>query len=435
MIKGIWHSKTAFILASIGAAVGIGNIWRFPYIASENGGIWFLIPYFVCIIVVGIPLFLMETGQGFLSKKEFMKAVETSKNLPFVKKFMRNMIGAFPIIVILVITAYYMAITSWILWFAIQFLMGNAVTFGEMAQEYSPIFAFIAVFAAGYYIALKNINKGIEPATKVLVPLFFVLLVALLIYSLSLPNSIDHLQTAFNGGPDKIFEPKTWYYALSQTLFSLSVGYGIIFTYGTHIKTGKMIYSSTFEVAAADLIASLIAFSTIAILSGVLGTHASGIGLSFDILPPFFENQGTIGLVLGVIFFILLFSAAFSSLIAMLNHINTSISFMQTSKKAIVAAAIFAIGLASILSYSPLKLDIFGKPVLDQLDFLFGTFLAPFCAIAIVICCAYFLPHEDIAKSIGIPKKYHKIFIMLIQKIIPTLLILLILFSQISGLY
>jgi NSS family neurotransmitter:Na+ symporter len=435
MIKGIWHSKKAFILASIGAAVGIGNIWRFPYIASENGGIWFLIPYFICLILVGIPLFMMESGQGALSKLEFFRAVQKSRNLPFIKNILRAGLGAFPIIVITVITGYYIAITSWILWFAFQFLMGNAPTFGEITQGYSQLIPFFLVFIGAIYIAMKNIHKGIEPATRILVPCFFFLLLALLIYALSLPNSLNYVQHEFNGGYEKIFESKTWYFALSQVLFSLSVGYGIIFTYGTHLKNGKIIYPSTFKVVLADTSASLIAFFTIAILSGVLGVHTTGLGLSFDILPPFFESQGTFGLIVGVIFFVLLFSAAFSSLIAMLNHINTSTSFLPVSKRALIAAGILTIGLIAILSYSPMKLDILGKPALDQLDFFFGTFLAPFCAIAMIICCAYLMPHESISELVGVPLRYQRFFVLLIQKIIPGLLILLIIFSQISGLY
>ena len=430
-----WSSKKAFVLASIGAAVGIGNIWRFPYIATGNGGIWFLLPYFICLLLVGIPLFMLESGQGYLLKRGFYKAVEGSANLPFIKKHIRRLIGAFPVLVSTAILGYYMALTGWTLWFAAKFLLGDAPTFTLMSQNFGSIVSYIIVFACGYYIALKGISKGIEPATNFLVPLLFVFLAGTFIYSLTLPAALDSLSNAFSAPADAVFNPRTWYYALSQVLFSLSVGYGIMFTYGLHLKAGRGIFGSSIEVAGADTAASLLAFFTIIMISGAIGTAHTGISLSFEPLPIFFFSQGLIGFMAGAAFFLLLFSAAFTSVISMITHTAKSTEFLHAGYKTLIAAGVFAIGMLSALSYSPMGLTAFGKPLLDLFDFAFGTFLAPFSALAVVFACAYLLPHHKVASAIGIPARFHTAFSFLIQKVLPAAFLLLIIFSQITGLY
>jgi NSS family neurotransmitter:Na+ symporter len=427
-----WSSKKAFVLASIGAAVGLGNIWRFPYIASQHGGVWFIVPYFICLILVGIPLFLLETGQGHRSKKNFPKTIEQTKNLSFVTRRIRQLLGAFPVLVSTVILGYYAALCSWTLWFAASFILGAMPNFQMMQQSFSPIIVFIVIFFGAYYAVAKGIGKGIEPVTNVLVPLSFVFLVALLAYSLTLPSAISNLQNAFASGAEKMIDPRVWYYALSQVLFSLSVGYGIMFTYGMHVRKGKEILSSAFQVAGADTAASLLAFFTI-IAIGIAGS--GGLALSFEILPTFFASQGFIGSIVGTIFFLLLFSVAFTSVISMLEHTKESTSFLPTIWKWGITASIFLIGLFSTLSYTPMNLQLLGKPVLDILDFVFGTFLAPFSALAVAIGCAYLMPHHKLANAIGLPKKYEKAFEVIVRKVVPTALLLLIIFSQMSGLY
>lgn len=427
-----WSSKKAFVLAAIGAAVGLGNIWRFPYIASQHGGVWFIVPYLVCLILVGIPLFLLETGQGHHSKKNFPKTIEQTKNLPFVKKHIRQFLGGFPILVSTVILGYYAALCSWTLWFAASLMLGWAPDFQMMQQSFSPVIVFIGVFAGAYYAVARGIARGIEPITNALVPLSFLFLAALLVYSLALPGAISNLQDAFASGADKIVDPRTWYYALSQVLFSLSVGYGIMFTYGMHVRRGKDIFSSAFQTAAADTSASLLAFFTIVAI-GIAGS--GGLALSFEILPAFFASQGIVGSVIGTVFFLLLFSVAFTSVISMLEHTKVSTSFLPKVWRWGIAAGIFSIGLFSVLSYTPMNLQLLGEPVLDVLDFVFGTFLAPFSALAVAIGCAYLMPHHRLAEAIGLPEKYEGAFEIIVRKVIPVALILLIIFSQMSGLY
>ncbi|MFH0817267.1 MAG: sodium-dependent transporter [Candidatus Micrarchaeota archaeon] len=430
-----WSSKTAFVLASIGAAVGLGNIWRFPYIASENGGLWFIIPYLVCLLIVGIPLFLLETGQGIILGRGFFKAIEQSPNLPFIKKPVRRLFGTFPVLVSTVILGYYTALCSWTLWFAVQFILGNGPSFSAMQQSYTSVIAFIVVFATAYWVVKRGISKGIEPITRYLVPTLFAFLLVLFIYSLTLPDAGSHLEMKLSGGFDKLFEPRTWYYALSQVLFSLSVGYGIMFTYGTYLKNGKGVFASAFQVAGADTAASLLAFISIVIIGATVNSPDSGLALSFEILPAFFASQGISGILIGAVFFGLLFGAAFTSVISMLEHTAVSTSFLKKRWRLSIEAAVFALGLLSVLSYTPLRLGAFGKPILDLLDFVFGTILAPFSALVIVISCAYLLPHQHLAGKIGVPERYRWLFVLAIRKVIPIAFLLLIIFSEMAGLY
>jgi len=430
-----WTSKSAFTLAAIGAAVGLGNIWRFPYIASEHGGIWFLVPYIFCLLVIGIPLFLIETGQGFTSKKGFFKSVERSQGLPFVKKNIRKAFGLFPVLVSTVILSYYMVLCSWALWFAVEFILGYGPSFGAMQQSYTTIITFVVVFISAFLVVIKGIHKGIEPVTRYLVPTLFVFLVIILLYSLSLPDTISYLGKALGGGEEKLFDTRTWYFAISQVLFSLSVGYGIMFTYGSHLRGGKGIVYSVFQIAGADTAASILAFLAIVAISATVGTQASGLVLSFEALPAFFANQGLVETAVGALFFALLFGAAFTSVISMIENTKESLSFLSINWKVAIGVGVFSLGILSILSYSPAMLEIFGKPVLYALDFMFGTFLAPFSALVVAFCCAYLLPHQHIARKIGLPRKYWPVFAFIIRRVLPAALLLLILFSQLSGLY
>ena len=430
-----WSSKTAFVLASIGAAVGLGNIWRFPYIASENGGLWFIIPYFICLLIIGIPLFLLETGQGIILGRGFFKAIEQSPNLPFIKRPVRRLFGTFPVLVSAVILGYYTALCSWTLWFTIQFIMGHGPSFSAMQQSYTPVIAFVAVFAAAYWVVKRGISKGIEPITRYLVPTLFVFLLVLFFYSLTLPGAGSLLEMKLGRGFEKIFDPRTWYYALSQVLFSLSVGYGIMFTYGTYLKSGKGVFVSAFQVAGADTAASLLAFFSIVIIGATVNSPDSGLALSFETLPAFFASQGIFGVLIGTIFFGLLFSAAFTSVISMLEHTAVSTSFLKKQWRLSIEATVFVLGLLSVLSYTPLKLGVFGKPVLDMLDFVFGTIFAPYSALVIVFSCAYLLPHRHLAGKIGVPERYRWYFVLAIRKVIPIAFLLLIIFSEMASLY
>jgi len=304
-----------------------------------------------------------------------------------------------------------------------------------MQLSFLPVAAFAVIFASAYFISAKGISKGIEPATAYLVPLLFTFLLLLFLYSLSLPNAHSYLANALDGGYEKIFDPRTWYYALSQVLFSLSVGYGIMFTYGMHLKQGKGIFSSAFEVAGADTAASLLAFFTVIVLGATAGASVSGLSLSFESLPAFFASQGLFGSLVGAAFFLLLFSAAFTSVLSMVENTMASTEFLGTWRKFPIWLGVFVLGIASALSYSPMKLELLGKPVLDLLDFIFGTFLAPFSALVVVFCCAYLLPHRHIAAKIGIPEKYERLFSFVVSKVVPAALLLLIVFSQMTGLY
>ncbi|MFA6213760.1 MAG: hypothetical protein WC717_00595 [Candidatus Micrarchaeia archaeon] len=430
-----WSSRTAFVLASIGAAVGLGNIWRFPYIASENGGVWFFIPYLACLAIIGIPLFLMETGQGFREKKSFAKSVLQTRNIPLLKKPVRAALGFFPVVVSLVITGYYMVLCAWTLWLAGNLLLGSAPTFQHMQADYSPIAYFILIFAAAYFTVFRGISKGIEPITGKLVPLLFLSLFVLAAYACTLPGALGAFQSSAFSGAGKIFEPRAWYYALSQVLFSLSVGYGIMFTYGMHLKRGKEVFPVSLQVAGADTAASALAFVAVAMLSYALSSPASGLALSFEALPGFFLSQGIVGTIVGALFFGILFSAAFTSVISMVEHVNASFAPFGKKWGALAGAGIFLVGALSALSYSPLSLSAFGKPFLDLFDFFFGSFLAPFSALAVAISCAYLLPHKGLAGAIGVPRSYGGYFSLASRLLVPIALLLIVFFSQISGLY
>ncbi|MBM3229759.1 sodium-dependent transporter, partial [Candidatus Parvarchaeota archaeon] len=319
-----WSSNSAFLLASVGAAVGLGNIWRFPYIASQNGGIWFLFPYIICLMLVGLPLLLLETSQGVRLKTSFFSAGSKSKSLGFVTPAYRKIISFFPVFVNSAILGYYSVISAWTLWFLSSFLLGARPSMESLQSSYTPLAAFALVALAAFYSIRKGLHKGIEPVVNKLVPFLFICLFGLLAYSLLLPGALKGL-SSLTGDPSSILLPKTWYFALSQVLFSLSVGYGIMFTYGSFLSSGKGVVKSSLLIAGFDTLASLLAFFSIALVSSNFGISAHGITLAFDVFPALFMSQGLAGIAVGGFFFFLLFAASFTSVIAMLQHTLSSI--------------------------------------------------------------------------------------------------------------
>ena len=306
-----WTSRFSFILAAVGSAVGLGNIWRFPYIMGQNGGAVFLVVYLTLILTICFIPLIAELSVGKITKKECVGAYEqVSPKLKFFA-FLNPFTGT-------LISSFYFIVGGWILNYIFTSLINLKVSdhsayFNSLTQNslcacfLTLLFLFMCIFFTS-----RGVKRGIEFANKVLMPVFAVLLVGLIIFSLTLPNAQAGIEYMFKPDFSK-FNSQMLLSALGQALFTLSIGMGALLTYGSYIKEDKSITKSAYTIIFSDTVFALLAGIMIfpAIFSFGLEPN-SGAGLVFVTLPYIF-SQIPHGNIVSAAFFVLLFAAAITS--------------------------------------------------------------------------------------------------------------------------
>ncbi len=370
VLRAQW-TKTGFILASIGAAVGLGNIWRFPYMVGENGGGAFLIPYLIGVIIFGIPLIVIELEVG----RKYKGSVITT-----LKKVNRKVwfVGILAILVSLGILSYYLVICGWALAYTI-FSVTKFTSFSSFTNSLLPLLFFIISLLIVVLTVSRGIKRGIEKMAMVLMPLFIALVGALTIYSLTLPGAKEAVLFYLHPDFSYLLNIKVWILGFAQAFFSIAVGYGILMTYGSYLSKKDNIMKASVEIASAD--------TFIAVLSGLLifpiiftfGLNpAAGSQLTFISLPLAFSLM-PFGFIIGAFFFFLLFSAGITSAVSMIEvGVSTLIDELNWTRKKsawTLSILIFLAGLPSALSYFGKGLFINGQPLIEYLDSLFGSLL------------------------------------------------------------
>lgn len=415
-------SKIGFILASIGSAIGLGNIWRFSYIVGQSGGGAFLIPYFIAILFFGIPLMMVELATG----RKFKGSIITS--LEKINQKIKYL-GAIPIIINIVILSYYLVITGWTFAYFIFSIIGY-LPFEVFTKTLYPLFFFIGVMIVTAIIVSLGIKKGIEKLCNYLLPLLFIFIIILLFKALSLPNAIDGIKFYLTPDLNALSNPYIWILAFGQVFFSLSAGFGIMLTYGSYLNDKEKIPQSAFMIAGADtLIAVLAGFIIFPIVFSFGFNPAAGPELAFVTLPTIFSNM-EFGNIFGMIFFLLLFIAAITSAVSMLEPSVTVLidEFKLSRKKAVVLLSLLtiALGTPSALSYTDIGITIDGKPFLDMVDLLFGSLLTPLAAVILCISIGWFWQPEimlgEINKNSKIKIPYGIVY--LVRYVIPMVLII-----------
>lgn len=389
-----WSSRLTFILAAVGSAVGLGNIWRFPYIMGQNGGAVFLIVYLALILTICfIPLFA-ELAMGKITKKECIGAFE-SVNPKF------KLIGFLNPLTGILVASFYFIVGGWILDYIYLSLTNKTINdFGEyftfFTQSALPgcVFTMVFLFIC-IILTARGIKKGIEFANNVLMPLFAVILIGLIIFSLNLPNANLGLEYMFKPDFSKV-NAHMLLAALGQALFTLSIGMGALLTYGSYIKEDKSILKSTYTIIFSDTLFALMAGIMIfpAIFSFGLEPN-SGAGLVFVTLPYIFSNIPH-GNIVAAAFFILLLAAAVTSGISIIEVPVASITerLKISRKKAchILFWIISAIAIPASLSFGVLSnAKIFGKTIFDFLDFTTSSVLMPLNALFLCLIAGWFL--------------------------------------------
>ncbi|OWT33715.1 sodium-dependent transporter [Methanobrevibacter sp. 87.7] len=351
-----WNSTLGFLLAMIGSAVGLGNIWRFPYIAYTNGGGTFLIPYIVAILCMGAPFIFIEYGAGYKFKAGLSKTLRTiNKKYEYIAWTIQ--------MVPFLILSYYTCIIGWnLIYLILSFFKGwgtdtNTFFTHTLLQTSNnplgilhivlPIFIAVAVsWFIIWFVSHKNLNDGVETVCKIVIPLLFVLMAGIVIYSLTLPGAFKGVSALFTPEWSQLTNFNIWLAAFGQIVFSLSLGLCIMFTYASYlpddinlVKNGLTVAftNSGFEVFTAIGMFSILGFMSLVSNVPIDQVVTNGAGLAFVVLPSVFNTMGTVGYIIGPLFFICLFFAGFTSAIALVEPLNSSISekFNLSRKKTV----------------------------------------------------------------------------------------------------
>lgn len=432
-------SKFGVIAAAAGSAVGLGNIWRFPYVAGESGGGAFVLIYLAFIFVIGVPVMLSEFVIGRRAQKNTFGAF---KKLAPGKPW--YIIGIMGLVAAFFILAFYSTIAGWTLEYIVK-----AVSNGFNNQDTTIIFEtfksstfrpllwqFVFMFLTGW-IVFSGVKNGIERYTKILMPVLFFLIILMCIRSLTLEGSSKGLEFLFK--PD--FSKITWgvvLEALGQAAFSLSIGMGALITYGSYIRKDNNLSSTAFQVSIADTLIALLAGVMIFPAVFALGMDPqAGPGLVFQVLPELFMKMPG-GYIFSIVFFTLLAVAALTSTVSLLEVVvafaSEELNMSRNKATILGATAIWVVGIVTTLSFSSLSnFTLFDLTIFDLLEYIAANILLPVGALFIVIFLGWYLGRkvisDELSNSGTLKMKFLGLFVFIIKFIAPIAILLIFLNS------
>ena len=432
-------SKFGVIAAAAGSAVGLGNIWRFPYVAGESGGGAFVLIYLSFIFFIGVPVMLSEF---IIGRKAKLNTYGAFKKLAPGKPW--YIIGIMGLIAAFFILAFYSTIAGWTLEYIVKafsngFENQNTTIIFESfkSSTFRPLlwqFVFMILTA---WIVFSGVKDGIEKYTKILMPLLFMLIIVLCIRALTLPGAGKGLEFLFK--PD--FSKITWSVileALGQAAFSLSIGMGALITYGSYINKDNNLSKTAIQVSLADTLIAILAGVMIFPAVFALGMDPqAGPGLVFQVLPELFMKMPG-GYYFSIIFFILLAVAALTSTVSLLEVVVAFASEelkMSRQKATIIGAiSIWLVGIITTLSFSELSdVKIFNLSIFDLLEYVAANVLLPLGALLIVIFLGWFLGKKIIANELSnegsLKLRFLGMFVFIIKYIAPIAIALVFLNS------
>ena len=406
MSRDSFGSRFGALVAMAGSAVGLGNLWRFPYLVGENGGAAFIIIYILLSFVICLPIFISEFVIGRRSQKNAFAAF---RDLSGGSAW--RWVGLFTIIVPLVVLSYYSVIGGW----SVEYLL-KSVSFSftvEASQSvfhsmftdfvsstWAPLIAHTAFLLVTTLIVIVGIKDGIEKFSKVMMPLLFFMVVAIAIYSMTLPGASAGLDYLFNPDFSKI-TGKAIAAALGQAFFSLSLGFGTIMTYASYVSKKENIMFQSAATAVLDLMFALIAGMAIMPAVFAFGLNPqSGPGLVFETLP-FVFGQMPAGGVVAILFFLALLVAALTSSISML---EVAVAYLVEEKKfsrlwacVVLFAVCWVVGAICSLSFGPLSyIKIDGGNIFDFFDNLSSNILMTLGSLLTVLFVGWRLKKTDV---------------------------------------
>lgn len=435
-----FSSKLGFVLAAAGSAVGLGNLWRFPYLAAKYGGGIFILVYLLLAVTLG---FVLMTTEIAIGRKTGLSAVGAYKALD--KRF--GFVGYLSCIVPFIITPYYCVIGGWVIKYLIAFATGNVASAATddyftnfITKPIEPVIWFAIFVLLSAAVVIIGVEKGIEKASTILMPLLVLLNVGICIFCVTRPGALAGVKYYLLPDFHK-FSATTVLAAMGQLFYSMSLAMGIMITYGSYMKKEDDLRSSVrqieiFDTAIAFLAGLMIVPSVFVFSGGSEEALSKGPSLMFITLPKVFENMRLGGLI-GAAFFVLVLFAALTSAISLL---ETNVSILcdklhWSRKKSTIIATAYCLIVGAVISlgFGPLDfIKIIGLGLLDFFDFISNSVLMPIVAILTCICIGFFVKPQVICDEVeagGRKFKEKKFYTIILKWGAPICLILILAFA------
>ena len=430
--RSTFSGKLGFVLSAAGASVGLGNIWRFPYLAAKYGGGIFLLIYILLALTFGYTMIMAETSIGRMTMKSPVGAYASfgrSKWLSFG--------GWINAVIPLLIVPYYSVIGGWVIKYLVGYLTGNGSALAAdgyfstfISDGFSTEICFMIFAGITLGIIYAGVRNGIERVSKFMMPILVVLSVMIAVYSMTRPGAVRGIQY-FLVPNLKNFSWMTVVTAMGQMFYSLSIAMGILITFGSYMKKDISIEGSAehveiFDTAIAIMAGLMIIPAVFAFSGGDPDTLQAGPALMFITIPKVFANMG-MGTFVGVLFFILVLFAALTSSIALtessVSTIEDELGWSRKKSTLLVAAVMVILGTLSCLGYGPLaSVTIIGMQFLDFFDFMTNSVMMPIAAIATCLLVSRVIGVEKIEEEVtqgGKPFKRKRVFNMMIRRLCP----------------
>ena len=431
--RSTFSGKTGFVLCEAGASVGLGNIWRFPYLAAKYGGGIFLLIYILLALTFGYTMIVAESALGRMTRKSPVGAFKA-----FGKKAGWLSFGGWiNAIIPVLIVPYYSVIGGWVIKYLIEYVKGNGTKlaadgyFSEfISNGASTEICFVIFCMFTLSIIYAGVRNGIERVSKFMMPILVVLSVIIAIYSVTRPGAIEGVKY-FLVPNLKNFSWMTVVAAMGQMFYSLSIAMGILITFGSYMKKDSSIEDSTrnvevFDTAIAIMAGLMIIPAVFAFSGGDPDTLQAGPALMFITIPKVFANMG-FGTVVGILFFLLVLFAAVTSSIALtesaVSTFEDEIGWSRRKSTAVIGIIMIALGTLSCLGYGPLAfVKIIGMQFLDFFDFLTNSVMMPIAAMMTSIFVSKVVGIDRIEEEIRHGEaafRRKKIFVVMIKYLCP----------------
>ena len=408
--RGSFSGKIGFILSAAGASVGLGNIWRFPYLAAKYGGGIFLLVYIVLAMTFGYTMIVAETSIGRMTGKSPVGAYKSFGNRPALR-FGGWINAVIPILIV----PYYSVIGGWVIKYLAEYLLGQAHLVAAdgyfsafISGGFSSELCFLIFAALTLIIIFAGVENGIERVSKVMMPILVLLSLVIAAYSVTRPGALEGVKYFLVPNP-KNFSWMTVVAAMGQMFYSLSIAMGILITFGSYMKKDVSIEDSTrnvevFDTAIAIMAGLMIIPAVFAFSGGDPSALKAGPSLMFITIPKVFDSMG-MGTVIGVAFFLLVLFAALTSSIALtesaVSTLQDELGWSRNKSTAVMGVSMVLLGSLSSLGYGPLSsVTILGMQFLDFFDFLTNSVMMPIAAIASCILVSRVIGVERIEQEV-----------------------------------
>lgn len=440
--RSSFSGNIGFILAAAGSAVGLGNLWRFPYLAAQYGGGIFLLVYLILLFTFGFSLLILEIAIGRKTKVSSISAYEKLN-----KRF--GWMGILSLLIPVLILPYYSVIGGWVIKYMTVFLTGQGKVAadssyfgGFIGQTASPLFMFFLFVTLTTVVVVCGVEKGVERVSKFMMPVLILLTIGIAIFVATIPGAGEGIKYYLLPDFSK-FSFKTLCAAMGQLFYSLSIAMGIMVAYGSYVKDDIDLNKSVTNIEIFDTLVAVLSGMMIVpavyIFSGEEGLATGGAGLMFKTLPKVFDAM-PMGNFIGGAFFVLVFLAALTSSISLMEAVASMFmdKFKLTRIKAvlIIYVIVLALGVPSALGYGIWShITVLGMDFLTFFDYISNSVMMPILAIGTCLLAGWFMNLKDIEDEItknGEEFKRSGIFRVMIKYIAPVFLVIILVFYTLA---